>query len=38
MLIFSLDDDDVHVKNDFYVALIFEVIYPNVQTEVFQVL
>lgn len=29
MLIFCLDDD-VHVKSDFCVALIFEVIYPKV--------
>lgn len=27
MLIFCLNDDDVHVKSDFCVALIFEVIY-----------
>lgn len=30
MLIFCLDDDDVHVKSDFCVALIFEVIYTKV--------
>lgn len=31
MLIFCLGDDDVHVKSDFCVAFISEVIYPKVK-------
>lgn len=30
MLIFCLDGDEVHVKSDFCVAFILEVLYPEV--------
>lgn len=30
MLIFCLDDDDVHVESDFCVALIFEALYTKI--------